>query len=98
MGFFEKEKFRLLKLFFFDNNLSKSQLHRIGQDLNLGADIMDALPFSSAPPPSVFLPSTSADDINIPFFAVVVSFFVVRVCPSVTVIPVPVSSSSVVRS
>ena len=46
-----------------------AHLHRIGQDLNLGADIMDALPFSSAPPPSVFLPSTSADDINIPFFA-----------------------------
>ena len=49
-----------------------AQLHRIGSDLYLSSDIMDALPFSSAPTPSAFLPSSGADDVNIPFFAGVI--------------------------
>ena len=52
----------------FEESLS-TQLHRIVSDLGLSSDIMEALPFSSAPPPSVFLPSSGADDVNIPFFA-----------------------------
>ena len=55
-----------------------AQLHRIGLELNLGPDIMVALPFSSAPPPSVILPSTSADDINIPFFAGIIMLWALR--------------------
>ena len=80
-----------------------AQLHRIGQDLNLGADIMDALPFSSAPPPSVFLPSTSADDINIPFFAGIILLWALRCrLPKAEVSsllpPTPISSSSFVAA
>ena len=77
-----------------------AQLHRIGQDLNLGADIMDALPFSSAPPPSVFLPSTSADDINIPFFASIIMLWALKsrcCCPQIP-FPRPHSARPLRRS
>ena len=55
-----------------------AQLHRIGHDLDLSADILDALPFSSRPPQSVFLPSSGADDIDIPFFAGIIMLWALR--------------------